>query len=135
MLDGKRLHLRVVKHVEAGSHHLTVISNVPLTAQLLRIATSQLGSVTVFPPDEDTKPEPDTAPNPSTRRPKSSSALGKDKLNIDVGNSHATVKSVYGERRLKGGGRAGTAPAKTPSIFTFRSALPSPPSTGIRENH
>ena len=97
VLDGKRLHLRVVKHVEAGSHHLTVISNVPLTAQLLRIATAQLGSVTVFPPDEDTKPEPETAPTPSTRSPKSSSALDKDKLNIDVGNSHATVNLSTGE--------------------------------------
>ena len=55
VLDGKRLHLRVVKHVEAGPHHLTVVSNVPVTPQLLRMATSQLGSVTVLPPDEDDK--------------------------------------------------------------------------------
>jgi sigma-B regulation protein RsbU (phosphoserine phosphatase) len=92
VLDGKRLHLRVVKHVEAGSHHLTVISNVPLTAQLLRTATSQLGAVTVFVPDEETKTEPEAAPNPAARAPKSSSAPpDKDKLNIEVGNSHATV--------------------------------------------
>ncbi len=91
VLDDKRLHLRVVKHVEAGSHHLTVISNVPLTPQLLRAATSQLGAVTVFVPDEETKPEAATGSNPSAPRPKSSSAPDKDKLSIQVGDSRATV--------------------------------------------
>ena len=96
VLDGKRLHLRVVKHVEAGSHRLTVISNVPVTPQLLRMATSQLGSVTVIPPDEDKKTESDTASSSSPRAPKSSSVPDKDKLIIDMGDSHATV-SLSGE--------------------------------------
>ena len=96
VLDGKRLHLRVVKHVEAGAHHLTVISNVPVTPQLLRMATSQLGSVTVLPPDEDTKPEPDTASSTSTRAPQSSPASNKDKVIFEVGNSRETV-SLSGE--------------------------------------
>jgi sigma-B regulation protein RsbU (phosphoserine phosphatase) len=94
VMDGKRLHLRVVKHVEAGSHHLTVISNVPVTPQLLRMATSQLGSVTVLPPDEDTKPESDTASGTSARNSKSSSAPDKDndKLVFGTGNSLAKVR-------------------------------------------
>ncbi len=102
VLDGKRLHLRAVKQIEAGSHHLTVISDVPVTPQLLRMATSQLGSVAVLPPDEDdTKPESDAAPSGSTATRKSSARaerynLNKDKLNIDVGNSHSTV-SLSGE--------------------------------------
>jgi sigma-B regulation protein RsbU (phosphoserine phosphatase) len=98
VLDGKRLHLRVVKHMEAGPHHLTVISNVPVTPQLLRMATSQLGSVTLLPPDEDTKPEPDTASSTSTRTSRSSSAPDKDndKLIIGTGNSRETV-SLSGE--------------------------------------
>ncbi|HZL68195.1 MAG TPA: SpoIIE family protein phosphatase, partial [Candidatus Limnocylindrales bacterium] len=96
VLDGKRLHLRVVKHVEAGSHRLTVISNVPVTPQLLRMATSQLGSVTVIPPDEDKKTESDTPSSSSPRAPKSSSVPDKDKLIIDMGDSHATV-SLSGE--------------------------------------
>jgi phosphoserine phosphatase RsbU/P len=91
VLDGKRLHLRVVKHVEAGPHHLTVISNLPITPQLLRMATSQLGSVTLLPPDEDTQPESAGATSTSSRTPRSSSAPDKDKLNIEVGNSRATV--------------------------------------------
>ena len=96
VLDGKRLHLRVVKHVEAGPHRLTVISNVPVTPQLLRMATSQLGSVTVIPPDEDKKTESDTPSSSSPRAPKSSSVPDKDKLIIDMGDSHATV-SLSGE--------------------------------------
>jgi sigma-B regulation protein RsbU (phosphoserine phosphatase) len=98
VLDGKRLHLRVVKHVEAGPHHLTVVSNVPVTPQLLRMATSQLGSVTVLPPDEDTKPESDAASSTSTRAPRSSTAPDKDnaKLVFGTGKSLETV-SLTGE--------------------------------------
>ena len=36
VLDDNRLHLRAVKHFEAWRHHLTVISNVPITPELLR---------------------------------------------------------------------------------------------------
>jgi sigma-B regulation protein RsbU (phosphoserine phosphatase) len=79
VLDGKRLHLRVVKHVEAGAHHLTVISNVPVTPQLLRMATSQLGSVTVLPPDEDTKPEPTSGSAPKSSPAPNSNANNSNK--------------------------------------------------------
>src|ERR1035438_8464361 len=91
VVDGKRLHLRVVKHVEAGPHHLTVVSNVPVTPQLLRMATSQLGSVTVLPPDEDTKPEADTAQDSSTGTPKSSPSSKKDAIAFQAGNANQTV--------------------------------------------
>jgi sigma-B regulation protein RsbU (phosphoserine phosphatase) len=60
------------------------------------MATSQLGSVTVIPPDEDKKTESDTASSISPRAPKTSSVPDKDKLIIDMGNSHATV-SLSGE--------------------------------------
>ncbi|MGB7555398.1 MAG: SpoIIE family protein phosphatase [Candidatus Korobacteraceae bacterium] len=101
VLDGKRLHLRVVKHVEAGSHQLTVISNVPVTPQLLRMATSQLGSVAVLPPDqEETEPQSNAATGSSATIPKSPTTkrynLSKDKLDVDVGDAHSTV-SLSGE--------------------------------------
>jgi sigma-B regulation protein RsbU (phosphoserine phosphatase) len=88
VLDGKKLHLRVVKHVEAGQHHLTVISNVPITPQLLRTATSQLGSITLLPPDVEIKPE--SSASSGNPRPGSSSG-DKDKLQIDLGNTRTTV--------------------------------------------
>ncbi len=53
VLDGKRLHLRVVKHFDEGARHLMVISNVPVTGELLRGTASQLGSVTILPPEKD----------------------------------------------------------------------------------
>jgi sigma-B regulation protein RsbU (phosphoserine phosphatase) len=55
VLDGKRLHLRVVKHFDDGTRHLTVISNVPVNGELLRGTASQLGSVTILPPERDDK--------------------------------------------------------------------------------
>ncbi len=129
VLDGKRLHLRVVKYVEAGSHHLTVISNVPVTPQLLRIAASQLGSIAVLPPDEedDKKPASDAASGGAATTPKSSSRaerynLNKDQLNIDVGNTHSTV-SLSGENAGSRVEAGRVPPPQTPSTCTF----PSPP--------
>ncbi len=53
VLENNRLHLRTVRRVDDGQHHLTVISNLPVTAELLRHATSELGEITLFPPDKD----------------------------------------------------------------------------------
>jgi sigma-B regulation protein RsbU (phosphoserine phosphatase) len=61
VLDGNRLHLRAVKQVDDGQHHLTVISNLPITAELLRHATSELGEITLLPPDEEPSPAPGAA--------------------------------------------------------------------------
>jgi len=52
VLDNNRLHLRVVRRLDDGAHHLTVISNLPITAELLRQSTSELGAITLYPPDE-----------------------------------------------------------------------------------
>ncbi len=105
VVDGKRLHLRVVKHVEAGPHHLTVVSNVPVTPQLLRVATSQLGSVTVLPPDEDTKPEADTAQGSSTGTPQSSASSKKNTIVFQTGNASQTVTLSGGAgSRVEAGG-------------------------------
>ena len=38
VMDGGRLHLRAIKHIDAGSRRLTVISNVPMTPELLHQA-------------------------------------------------------------------------------------------------
>ena len=52
VLDNNRFQLRAVKHIDEGSHHLVVISNIPITPELLRPVASQLGEVGVVPPDE-----------------------------------------------------------------------------------
>jgi sigma-B regulation protein RsbU (phosphoserine phosphatase) len=58
VLDDGHLELRAVRHLDDGTHHLTVISNLPITAELLRHATSELGEITLFPPDEETSTKP-----------------------------------------------------------------------------
>ena len=52
VLDDERLQLRSVKQVEEGSHRLTVISNMPITPELLRRTTSQLGVVELYLPSQ-----------------------------------------------------------------------------------
>ncbi len=42
-----------MKRYDEGTPRLTVISNVPITPELLQAATSRLGSVTLFPPDRN----------------------------------------------------------------------------------
>jgi sigma-B regulation protein RsbU (phosphoserine phosphatase) len=68
--DGDSLHLRVVKRYDGTGRTLTVISNVPLTPELFRPATSLLGSVTLLLPDRRGELEiPPPANNPSARPP------------------------------------------------------------------
>jgi sigma-B regulation protein RsbU (phosphoserine phosphatase) len=52
VIDSDHLQLRVVKRLEQGAHHLTVISNLPITPDLLRHATAELGQVTLAPANE-----------------------------------------------------------------------------------
>jgi len=53
VVDGDSLHLRAVKRYDEGGLRLTVISNVPITPELLQTATSHLGSVTLLPADRE----------------------------------------------------------------------------------
>jgi phosphoserine phosphatase RsbU/P len=52
IIDNDHLQLRVVKRLEQGAHHLTVLSNLPITPDLLKQATSELGQVTLAPANE-----------------------------------------------------------------------------------
>jgi sigma-B regulation protein RsbU (phosphoserine phosphatase) len=67
VIDQDSLHLRAVKRYDAGGLRLTVVSDVPITPELLQWATSRLGSVTLIPPDRDgnvqVPPPPKTGPN------------------------------------------------------------------------
>ena len=50
VVDGDSLYLRAVKTYDREGIRLAVISSVPMTPELLRSATSNLGLVTLFPP-------------------------------------------------------------------------------------
>jgi phosphoserine phosphatase RsbU/P len=70
VIDQNRLHLRAVKRYDGSRVRLTVISNVPITPELLRPATSRMGSVTLFPPDRksDVRVRPPAIASPSARK-------------------------------------------------------------------
>ncbi|MGC2110173.1 MAG: SpoIIE family protein phosphatase [Candidatus Korobacteraceae bacterium] len=120
VLDGKRMQLRVVKRVEEGPHRLTVISNLPITPELLREATTELGSVSLFSPDFQVgapKPSEAAAARGSKRGaesnlPDSSSqpASNEDHFTTKLGGSTLSVN--LDQRDAKGPTRidAGTLP-------------------------
>jgi phosphoserine phosphatase RsbU/P len=59
VLDEDRLQLRSVKRLQEGTHQLTVISNVPITPELLRHTTTQLGAVDLYLPIQNRTTEAD----------------------------------------------------------------------------
>jgi sigma-B regulation protein RsbU (phosphoserine phosphatase) len=51
VVDGDSLHLRAVKRFNDGGVRLTIISDVPVTPELLQPTAARLGAITVIPPD------------------------------------------------------------------------------------
>ena len=70
VIDDDSLHLRAVKRYDQRGLRITVISNVPITPELLRSVTSRLGSVTLLPSDRrgDLEVPPPTKANPAARK-------------------------------------------------------------------
>ena len=52
VMDRGRLHLRTVRRVEAGPRKMIIVSNLPITAELLQRA-AHVGTVGLYPPDQD----------------------------------------------------------------------------------
>ncbi len=86
VLDDHRLQMRVVRRLEESGHHLTVISNLPITPDLLKHATLELGSISVYFPDLPKAPAT-ASPDPAKG---GSRAAGTPK-GITVGNSKFNV--------------------------------------------
>ena len=86
VMDNNRLHMRAVKQVEVGGRKLTVISNVPMTADLLSRA-ARVGSVDLYPPNAYN--ESDAATGTTPRKP---AAPADDTVTIDLGDSKSTLK-------------------------------------------
>jgi sigma-B regulation protein RsbU (phosphoserine phosphatase) len=117
VVDTDHLHLRVIRHVSDGPHHLTVISNVRISSELLQTAAAQLGMVTLLPPDQSEMPERQpSSPAPAGTAPKAGS---KDNIVIDFGDSRSTIslanKNGVGLQRVE----AGRLPSPS-NAFDFR---------------
>jgi phosphoserine phosphatase RsbU/P len=121
VLDEKRLHLRAVKRFEEGTHRLIVISNVPVTTELLRGTAAQLGSVSILPPELHDNSQSATA-QPSTAPPATLSSMAAPPLHssavpditkrlasrpttlsIGVGGTRATVSLSNDSGRVEAG--------------------------------
>ena len=84
VMDNGLLHMRAVKQVEANGRRLTVISNIPMTAELLQRA-ARVGSVAFYPPDSVTVTESTGADVPKPAK------AGEDTVTIDLGGAKSTV--------------------------------------------
>jgi sigma-B regulation protein RsbU (phosphoserine phosphatase) len=112
VLDGNRVQLRAVKKVNDGAHRLTVISNVPVTPELLRQAASELGAVTLFPPDEETNLKPSAPSNPKNLE------ITSDKDHVTTKFGGSTVRVNVSQDEAKGPKRveAGSVPPPSNSL-------------------
>ena len=87
-MDEGHLHLRAVKQVEAGQRHLTVVSNVPMTPELLQRAT-RVGSVGLYPPNQEGNAETPAA-QPATDK-KAAATTSPESVTIDFGGAKSKV--------------------------------------------
>src|SRR5215469_3681651 len=91
VMDGGRLHLRAVKHIDNGGRRLTVISNVPMTADIVKHA-ARVGSVEMYPP---VQPEPETKPEALASESNAGKSTGgkssPESVTIDIGGAKSQV--------------------------------------------
>lgn len=86
VMDDGRLHLRAVKHLDAGARRLTLVSNVPMTRELLQRA-SRVGSVDLYYPVADANLDKPPTTAAGQKKPASS----EDSITIDLGGSESKV--------------------------------------------
>jgi phosphoserine phosphatase RsbU/P len=115
VLDGHRLYLRVIKRFDEGTRHLVVISNAPVTAQLLRGAASQLGSVTILPPESDTDEAPTASTSPSIPQPSAARSSAAQET-ARRASEHNTVTIAQSRVNVSSeGGRVGAGQVPPPA--------------------
>ncbi len=93
ILDDNRLQLRVVRKVTEGAHQIAVISNVPITPELLRQATLELGRVSLYPPDANTSSQSAAPAKPGVTISESAPA-DKGHITTRFGGSNVTVSTT-----------------------------------------
>ncbi len=136
-MDGGRLNLRAVRHVDAGTKQLVVISNVPVNYRLLERTAAKIGAIDLYPPNPEIhvkdKPPAATQPQKGKAQPESSfninvkteppaapkaekaKAQPDDSLTFDLGNSSPSV-NISGQ---SGFSRTITAGSVPPPQSTF----------------
>ena len=122
VLDRKRLHLRAVRRFDESTHHFIVVSNVPLTTEVLRSAASQLGALTILPPESEGSETAATQPPlaagtlpPATAAMHPAAAGPPSRLSVGIGGVRSTVSLSTEGGRVQ----AGSVPAAT-GAFDFQ---------------
>jgi phosphoserine phosphatase RsbU/P len=109
VLDGKRLHLRAVRRLEESGRHFTVVSDVPLTTEVLRSAASQLGSLTILPPESDSgdatvsQPSSTAGGLPAATAAMHPAASVPSRLSVGIGGTRSTVSLSTEGGRVEAG--------------------------------
>jgi len=111
VLDDERLQLRSVKQLEEGDHRLTVISNMPITPELLRHTTSQLGVVELYLPSQKQGAGQESSGAPQARAP-ANGAKKRDRV-IVVTPRSSTSFDISAEARAV---EAGQLPAAANAV-------------------
>jgi len=114
VLDNGRLQLRAVRYVDAGSHRLTVISNMPVTPEVLRPATSQVGFIGLYPPDEKGEAKSSPSTQDGSTAPGQGSPMGGEKIIVMESPTKATVYKLTQGHSV----RAGSLPPRA-DVFDF----------------
>ncbi len=112
VLDQNRVQLRAVKKATDGTHQLTVISNVPITPELLRQAAGELGSVTLLPPDRETIVKPTAGSNPKGIE----ITADKDHVTTKFGGETVRVNTSGDDSKGSKRVEAGTVPPPSNSL-------------------
>lgn len=88
VMDKGRLHMRAVRRVDTGSRRLIVISNIPMTSELLSRA-ARVGSVNLYPPVQEATAEPGASKLAADK--KATEKASPDSVTIDVGGTKSKV--------------------------------------------
>ena len=91
VMESGRLHLRAVKHIDSGGRRLTVISNVPMTPDILQHA-ARVGSVEMYPPvqpEEEMKTR--ALPSQSNGGQAPGATTSPESVTIDIGGAKSQV--------------------------------------------
>jgi sigma-B regulation protein RsbU (phosphoserine phosphatase) len=96
VLDGDLLHLRAVKRFAVSGQQRTVISDLPITPELLQSATALLGSATLIAADRrgDLQIPPPATPTPTPRRLVQTALLASSSSRFDPAFSFPSLFNV-----------------------------------------
>ena len=91
VMDGGRLHLRSVKHVDSGGRQLTLISSVPMSPEVLQRA-ARVGSVNLYPPVQpEQEARSEATGSPSSEGKHAPARTSPESVTIDIGGSKSQV--------------------------------------------